>query len=168
MRCNRQLTRSQASLLPLAGEGGAQRRMREDTVASVALVAPVLVASRRARPHPPFGHLPPQAGGREQVVVGCSEIDRCSATDRSRAARNRFSRWRETVARSAGCGETPFAPVAPVVVASRRSHPHPPFGHLPPQAGEGSLVSREGRLVSGGGNGDSEFASAPTRSGALQ
>ncbi|PTY31904.1 hypothetical protein XAP3CFBP6996_008245 [Xanthomonas citri pv. fuscans CFBP 6996] len=82
--------------------GGRGWRAAPDAGIPFAPVAPVVVASRRARPHPPFGHLPPAGGGREQVGVGCSATDRCGATDRSRAARHRFSRWREKVARSAG------------------------------------------------------------------
>ncbi len=156
---NRQITRHQAFLLPLAGEGGAQRRMRATPSCRHGN------ARRRsvdARPHPPFGHLPAQAGegsdgwsvarqptdhappgfpspagGRRWRAApdegntllqawqrAASECGRtppsalrapspasggrqrwrvsCRATDKSRATRLSFSRWREKVARSAG------------------------------------------------------------------
>ncbi|AAM36387.1 conserved hypothetical protein [Xanthomonas citri pv. citri str. 306] len=91
-----------------------------------------LVDSMHGFPHPPFGTFPrgrgEGAGGRPFAV---QPTDRAQP-DRASPAGGR--RWR--AAPDEGQSH------APVVVASQRCRPHPPFGHLPPQAGEGSLVRR--------------------------
>ncbi|NIK65822.1 hypothetical protein FHR48_003398 [Xanthomonas arboricola] len=53
-------------LLPRAGEGGAQRRMRGVGAVRVTPAG----TSPKCRPHPLFGHLPPQAGEGRRLQAG--------------------------------------------------------------------------------------------------